>query len=297
MDPVVITGSEQCAIGWRVPVSGRYAAGNARGLCERMNQAIIESLEQILGRQFNDHELLERAMRHASIADTRAESNERLEFLGDAVLGMLVCEHLYQTFPEMLEGDMTKIKSVAVSRKICAKIARKIGLDKHLILGKGMLGAQPLPSSLSAAVLESVIGAIYIDAGGPSAGLEAVRDFLMPHMESIVTKADESGHQQNFKSVLQQYAQDRYEATPTYVLLDEKGPDHAKCFEVCVQIGATRHPSSWGQSKKQAEQTAALNALEELGLIVETEDGDITIVDLTEESDIEDARAEARSDE
>jgi ribonuclease-3 len=262
-----------------------------------MDHVDIKSLEAMLGRSFNDHELLERSMRHASIADTRAESNERLEFLGDAVLGMVVCEHLYQTYPEMLEGDMTKIKSVAVSRKICAKIARKIGLDDHLLLGKGMLGATPLPSSLSAAVLESVIGAIYLDAGGPGEGLEAVRDFLMPHMETIVTKAEESGHQQNFKSVLQQYAQDQFEATPTYVLLDEKGPDHAKCFEVCVQIGASRYPSSWGQSKKQAEQVAALNALEELGLIVESEDGDLTIVDQTQAADLNDARAEARSDE
>ena len=197
----------------------------------------------------------------------------------------------------MLEGDMTKIKSVAVSRKICAKIAHKIGLDQYLLLGKGMLGAQPLPSSLSAAVLESVIGAIYLDAGGPSEGLEAVQEFLMPHMETVVTKAEESGHQQNFKSVLQQYAQDQFEATPTYVLLDEKGPDHAKCFEVCVQIGANRYASSWGQSKKQAEQTAALNALEELGLLVETDDGDIAIVDMTEASDLNDAREEARSEE
>jgi len=262
-----------------------------------MNQEEVEALERLLGRSFNDHELLVRAMRHASIADTRAESNERLEFLGDAVLGLVVCAHLYETFPEMLEGDMTKIKSVAVSRKICAKIARKLGLDKHLLLGKGMLGAQPLPSSLSAAVLESVIGAIYLDAGGPSEGLEAVRDFLMPHMESIVTKAEESGHQQNFKSVLQQFAQDQFEATPTYVLLDEKGPDHAKCFEVCVQIGANRYPSSWGQSKKESEQIAALHALDELGLIFETEDGDIAIVDQTEVSDLDDARAEARSEE
>ena len=262
-----------------------------------MEQVDIQALERILGRAFNDHELLERSMRHASIADTRAESNERLEFLGDAVLGMVVCEHLYETFPEMLEGDMTKIKSVAVSRKICAKIARKIGLDQHLLLGKGMLGAQPLPSSLSAAVLESVVGAIYLDAGGPSEGLEAVRTFLMPHIETIVAKAEESGHQQNFKSVLQQHAQDQFEATPTYVLLDEKGPDHAKCFEVCVQIGANRYASSWGQSKKQAEQTAALNALEELGMIVESEDGDLTIVDQSQGSDLNDARAEARSDE
>jgi len=262
-----------------------------------MDRDTIEALEEVLGRQFRDHELLERALRHASIADTRADSNERLEFLGDAVLGMVVCEHLYEKFPQMLEGDMTKIKSVAVSRRTCAKIARKMGLDNFLLLGKGMLGAQPLPSSLSAAVLESIIGAIYLDAGGPSGGLEAVREFLMPHIELIVSRAEESGHQQNFKSVLQQYAQDCYEATPTYVLLDEKGPDHAKCFEVCVQIGATRFPSSWGQSKKQAEQTAALNALEELGLIVVSDDGEVIIVDETQTGDLTDARIEARSEE
>ncbi len=263
----------------------------------RMNDETLAQAEKMLGRTFRDHALLERAITHASIATTRAASNERLEFLGDAVLGLVVCEYLFIQFPDLLEGDMTKIKSVAVSRRTCANITQALGLHDLLIMGKGMQAQSDMPSSLAAAVLESVIGAIYLDAGGGDAGYGAARDFLMPHLEPVIRRAADSGHQQNFKSVLQQVAQERFDMTPAYVMLDEKGPDHAKCFEVCVQIGAQRFPSSWGQSKKQAEQQAALNALQELGCVVQNGDGDVTVVDLSEAGDLNDARTEARAAE
>jgi ribonuclease-3 len=234
----------------------------------KIEQSVLEEAQSVLGYRFKDISLLDTALTHASIADARLASNERLEFLGDAVLGMLVCDYLYRNFPHLLEGDLTKIKSAAVSRRMCARIATELGLDRLLLLGKGMMTRAALPPSLSAAVLESVIGAIHLDSG-----TDAARDFIMPLLAPHIDQAASSGHQQNFKSVLQQFAQRRHECAPVYVLLDEKGPDHAKCFEICVEIASRRFSSCWAQSKKQAEQLAALRALEELGLIVRGADG------------------------
>ncbi len=228
----------------------------------------LEQAQQIIGYRFRDQTHLVTALTHASSSDSRLRSNERLEFLGDAVLGMIVCEYLYLNYTDLLEGDLTKIKSAVVSRRTCSRIATEMRLDAILVLGKGMKTRQALPSSLSAAVLESVIGAIYLDAG-----IEAARGFLVPLIEPHVRSVARSGHQQNFKSVLQQYAQQQLESTPQYLLLDEKGPDHSKCFEVAVDIGGRRFESCWAQSKKQAEQQAALRALETLGLIELTDDG------------------------
>lgn len=234
---------------------------------------VLEQAQQILGYRFRDPSLLETALTHASIADTRVVSNERLEFLGDSVLGLIVCDYLYNNFRQLLEGDLTKIKSAAVSRRMCARIASELGLDRLLLLGKGMMTRSALPASLSAAVLESVVGAVYLDSG-----MDEVRKFLLPLLAPHIDQAATSGHQQNFKSVLQQYAQRRFDAAPMYVLLDEKGPDHAKAFEVAVAVGARQFPSCWASSKKQAEQQAAYRALEELGLIVRTDEGNIVYV-------------------
>lgn len=252
----------------------------------KIEPAVLAQAQSIVSYRFKDESLLETALTHASIADSRVISNERLEFLGDSVLGLLVCDYLYTTYPNLLEGDLTKIKSAAVSRRMCARIATELGLDRLLLLGKGMMTRSALPASLSAAVLEAVIGAVYLDSG-----LEQVRAFLMPLLTPHIDQAASSGHQQNFKSVLQQYAQRRFDAAPVYVLLDEKGPDHAKCFEVCAEIGEQRYPSCWASSKKQAEQQAAFRALEELGLIIRTEDGQTLYV-----GDVEDT-ASARAAE
>jgi len=237
-----------------------------------MDREHLQRAQELLGYTFSDVELLREALTHASSAPDRALSNERLEFLGDAVLGLIVCERLYRDYPGLLEGDMTKIKSVAVSRRTCADLTKEIGLDTLLKLGSGMPAHADMPASLSAAVLESVIGALYIDGG-----FDAARDFATPLLEDVIERAAVSGHQQNFKSVLQQHAQDALGVTPAYTLLDEKGPDHAKAFEVSVQIGAHHYQSSWGASKKQAEQQAALNALLELGVAVRTDEGDVVI--------------------
>lgn len=234
-----------------------------------MNHELLDRAQAILGHTFADLHLLELSLRHASISESRLDSNERLEFLGDAILGMIVCERIYIRFPSYLEGEMTKVKSLAVSRKICAKIATQLGLDGLIVVGKGMQTQGVLPQSLAAAVLESVIAALYLDGG-----MQCVRDFLEPLLDPLLDDAVRSGHQHNFKSVLQQHAQRALGSAPMYKILDEKGPDHAKAFYIAVELDGVRYDPCWGQSKKAAEQQAALNALTAMGLTELDESGE-----------------------
>ncbi len=221
-----------------------------------------------LGHTFDDPTLLREALTHASHAEQRVDSNERMEFLGDAILGMVVCEHLYHRFPGLLEGEMTKIKSSVVSRRTCAAIAERLGLADTLRMGKGMSARVKLPHSVSAAAFESVVAAIYLDAG-----MDAARAFIIEHVAPFVEEAAISTHQSNYKSALQQFAQKHLTHHPTYVLVDEQGPDHAKAFAVAVEIAGQRFPACWAHAKKEAEQHAARAALEALGLLVQDDDG------------------------
>ncbi|HHN77887.1 MAG TPA: ribonuclease III [Phycisphaerales bacterium] len=238
-----------------------------------MDELLAEA-QRVIGVEFDDLELLALSLRHASHSESRLDSNERLEFLGDAVLGMIVCERIFERFPELLEGEMTKIKSTVVSRRTCADIAQRMGLDRLLILGKGMLSQEQLPRSLAAAVLESIVAAVYLDKG-----YEATRSFLLPLVDPVIEEAERSGHQQNFKSVLQQHAQQGMGLSPIYRVLDEKGPDHAKCFKVAVELAGRLFPACWGQSKKNAEQQAAQHTLFELGVLIRDEDGRLRLVE------------------
>src|SRR5215471_7234568 len=223
---------------------------------------VRERAETILDYQFKNLAMLREALTHASIADNRLNSNERMEFLGDAVLDLIVCEALYKRFPEYLEGDLTKIKSAVVSRRTCAEVSIETGLIDLLIIGKGISSRESLPSSLAAAVYESIVAAIYLDGG-----FEVVKEYVLRTMTPKIESIASNTHQQNFKAVLQQHAQKILGATPVYELLDEKGPDHSKCFEVCVVIDGRRFTSAWGPNKKMAEQKAALLALEEMGVL------------------------------
>ncbi len=238
-----------------------------------MDESVLSRAEEILGYQFVDRAILEQALTHASVADGRLRSNERLEFLGDAILGQIVCEMIFTRYPALLEGEMTKIKSTVVSRRTCARIAKHLKLDQMLDMGKGMQSHAELPPSLAAAVLESIIAALHLD-GGP----EVSRCFVERLVEPMIEKAARSGHQQNFKSVLQQHAQQTLQLTPSYRVLDEKGPDHAKAFKIAVELNGRRFECAWGQSKKQAEQQAALNALCEMGIVQRDEFGEPMVV-------------------
>ena len=235
---------------------------------------MLEEAENILDYRFRDESLLKEALTHSSSADHRLQSNERLEFLGDAILGFVVCEYLFQNFPDLLEGELTKIKSAVVSRKICARVSRQINLSPMLSLGKGMSGRSRLPGSIAAAVFEAIIAAIYLDGG-----IEPAREFILRHMAGYVREAAESAHHQNFKSVLQQYAQKHLPTNPVYVILKETGPDHSKRFEVCVEMDGRRFTPAWGESKKEAEQQAALHALCEMNVAAIEDDNHVVLID------------------
>lgn len=232
-----------------------------------MDEEVLQQIEQLIGYTFSDKSLLVKAFTHSSAVDNRLLSNERLEFLGDSVLALVICQTLFERFSGYLEGDMTKVKSMLVSRDTCAQISRQLGLQKFLKLGKGMTSSRALSGSLAACVLEAVIAAIYIDGG-----FEAARDFILKVFRPLIEQADAECAQGNYKSLLQQYAQEKFNATPTYVLLDEKGPDHNKCFELEVAIASQHFTSAWGTNKKEAEQKAALNALVELGILESPEE-------------------------
>ncbi|MBA7631958.1 Ribonuclease 3 [subsurface metagenome] len=227
-----------------------------------MDEETLQQLEQTISHKFSDKSLLAQAFTHSSAVDNRLLSNERLEFLGDAVLAVVICQTLFERFSGYLEGDLTKVKSMLVSRGSCARLSRQLRLHKFLKVGKGMASSRALSGSLAAGVLEAVIAAIYIDSG-----FDAARSFTLRIFGSLLEQADAEQVQGNFKSLLQQYVQEQFNSTPTYVLLDEKGPDHNKCFEAEAVIAKRHFLSAWGTNKKEAEQKAAFNALVELGIL------------------------------
>ncbi len=227
-----------------------------------MDDESLRQIEQIIGHKFSNRELLSKAFMHSSWVDHRLLSNERFEFLGDSVLSLVICQALFERFPGYLEGELTKIKSMLVSRRTCARVAKELGLERYLKVGKSMGSSRALSGSLAAGVLEAVIAVVYIDGG-----FEAARRFILSAFGSLINKADAKHSQGNFKSLLQQYAQQHFATTPVYQLLDEKGPDHDKCFESEVVITGRHFPSAWGTNKKEAEQKAALHALVELAVL------------------------------
>jgi ribonuclease-3 len=220
---------------------------------------ILEECQKTIGYTFRQLDLLRAALTHASGADTRLASNERLEFLGDAILGLITCEQLFSRFPDYEEGDLTKIKSVVVSRRTCARISRKLNLGDFLFLGKGMHVHTAVPANLLADVFESLVAGIYLDGG-----LDEARRFVLRHIGPEIEEVADGAHAGNFKSLLQQVAQREFGATPQYQLLDEKGPDHSKCFKIAAAIGKSRYAPAWGRNKKEAEQKAAMNALAQI---------------------------------
>jgi ribonuclease-3 len=209
--------------------------------------------------EFREPSLLVAALTHASGAQHRLASNERLEFLGDAILGFIVCETLYRIFPDSLEGDLTRIKSVVVSRETCSRISDQLQLIDFLIVGKGLSVNKPVPTSVLSDLFESLVAAIYLDGG-----LEPVRILVARFIEPEIVKVASGEQGLNHKSLLQQLAQRDFGVTPTYEVIEETGPDHSKSFHVSAQIGGRSYSPAWGRNKKEAEQRAALNALAEI---------------------------------
>jgi ribonuclease-3 len=239
----------------------------------------LKACEERLGYHFRHPELLALALTHASDKPGRAEpeaegtrenvsgpapvemlDNERLEFLGDSVLGMVVCEDLFLSHPHATEGELTNVKSVVVSRDVLARISDELGIPEFMSVGKGMTTYVRLPESLRANVFEAVIAAVYLDGGW-----EEVRRFVLRHVRKHIEMVEEDRHRKNYKSTLQQYSQREFGAAPTYKVIRAEGPDHIKEFEVVAVIGNKRYAAGRGKSKKDAEQEAARATLLMLG--------------------------------
>jgi len=179
-----------------------------------------------------------------------------MEFLGDAVLGYVICDHLYEKLPNTPEGDMTKVKSSVVSRFTCQKICKQLGLDKFLIVGRGLGRVNRIPDSIFANTLEAFIAAVYLDGG-----MAETRKFVLRVFQDEIEETLKNSDAHNYKSVLQHHCQKSEGHTPEYKVLDIQGPAHRKTFKVQVHVGGRGFPSAWGVTKKEAEQRAAENAL------------------------------------
>jgi ribonuclease-3 len=219
----------------------------------------LVACQERIGHNFRDESILLAALTHASGAAHRLASNERLEFLGDAILGFIVCDTLYRIFPHSLEGDLTRVKSVVVSRETCGRISEYLGLTEFLIVGKGLAVNSAVPVSVLSDLFESVVAAIYLDGG-----IEPARLFVSRWMDPEIAQVSSGAQGANHKSLLQQLSQRDFGVTPTYEVMEESGPDHSKSFHVSAFIGERRYTPAWGRNKKEAEQRAASNALTEL---------------------------------
>ena len=221
-------------------------------------------LQETLRLSFSDLSLLEQALVHSSYVNENpgfvSASNERLEFLGDAVLGLVVAEKLYQDFPELAEGKMTKLRSVLVSRDTLARLAKVIKLGDYLYLGKGeeASGGRHKSANLAGAI-EAVIAAVFLDRG-----LIATREIILKLIDEELRKVIRQRSEVDYKSQLQEIVQSRYRSVPDYRLLETTGPDHAKRFTVEVIVGGIVLGRGSGKSKKIAETEAARSALEQL---------------------------------
>jgi len=222
-----------------------------------MEQERLEACQEALRYRFREPFWLQKALSHSSNRGDLGLSNERMEFLGDAILGMVVSEHLFSKYPEAPEGELTAVKSVVVSQRTLADHSRQLGLDKFLSVGRGMSGARRLPNSVVANVLEAVIAAIYLDRG-----LEAAREFILQDLGAEIEEAERTKHETNYKSLLQQLAQRELACTPTYRVVEEAGPDHAKSFRVVTVLKDVEYGTGWGRNKKEAEQESAKVSLD-----------------------------------
>lgn len=224
-------------------------------------ESIVE-LEKKIDHRFDNREFLRHALTHRSHAYTadsdRALSNERMEFLGDAILGFLVNEHLYFTYPDKSEGELTKIKSLLVCRRVLVQNALRLAIGEHLILSENasQAGVEKKESVLADAV-EALIAAVYLD-GGMSAAKKLVNTIILEEIEEILGDEDHV----NYKSLLQEWIQARFKSPPRYKVSSTSGPDHAKSFSVEVTYQGKVLGAGRGTSKRAAEQEAARNAYE-----------------------------------
>lgn len=225
-----------------------------------LDKETLQEIAEKLQVPITDFELLQRALTHRSYLgeSEEAHSNERLEFLGDSVLGVIVAEYLFTQFPERAEGDLAKAKAVAVSEPVLADAAKTLSLSSMILMSSGeeASGGRKRLSILSDA-FEALVAVIYLDCG-----MEAARQFVLSALESILLDIERKEHIRDYKSLLQEQTQGLYKEAPKYIVIGEEGADHDKTFSVEVMLKEVVMGRGKGKSKKQAEQAAALVALE-----------------------------------
>jgi len=237
---------------------------------KRNREKELDKLQVILGIKFNDKRMLNQALVHRSYLNEHGSGlsdNERLEYLGDSVLGLVVNEYLFKRFENYNEGELAKIKSVVVSENILSEIAHELGIGSFLLMGKGedVTGGRKRASILANA-LEAIIGAYYLDSG-----FKDLRRFVLGFLKQHIDRVNSMTYQRDPKTTLQEYVQKKYKGRPVYEVVAERGPDHDKEFSVRLLINDKEIVTGVGGSKRKAEMNAAASALREL------EKGDVSI--------------------
>ena len=222
----------------------------------------MTTLEEKLGYTFQSPELLENALTHSSCANEsrgKLQSNERLEFLGDSILGMVVADHLYRNHPDLPEGELTRTRSALVCEESLVEVARKLELGQYLKLGRGEdAGGGRKRPSIQADAVEAVIAAVYLD-GGIGSARKFITSFILTNNER-----EQEGGIRDYKTALQELVQRESGQVLGYQLIGSEGPDHAKIFSVEVDLNGQPIGQGKGRSKKEAEQNAAKAAIEKL---------------------------------
>ena len=231
---------------------------------DKIIQKTVSNFESRFQIYFRNQNLIIQALKHRSFLiltnESRLQSNERLEFLGDAVLELILTEFLYSTYKDAPEGDLSKMKSILVSRKVLALVAKKMGLGQYILMNSGeeKIGGRDRTGTL-ANVFEAILGALYLDKGYKSA-LQFVNQYLIADYSTYIKKIELKNH----KSELLELIQSKGLGMPSYSIVEEDGPDHNKIFVVNVSLSSTFLASGAASQKKQAEQEAAKSALEQI---------------------------------
>lgn len=227
-----------------------------------LDPAALERCEAKLGHRFADRDLLLAALTHASTKVSSGRSNERLEFLGDAILGAIASRILFEEREDFEEGRLTKARAHIVSRRSLAEIGQNLGLHEFVVVGKMFATRDHIASSVLSNAVEALVAAVFLDGG-----LDAATAFVERHFRPLIDHAAMEPGGRDWKSLLGQWAQVNADQTPKYLVLSTAGADHSKTFEVCVAMGRRRFRAAFGRSKKEGEQRAARAALRELSVI------------------------------
>jgi len=220
---------------------------------------VLKDFLKKINLKFNDYNLLNLSLSHRSYVNENklaAENNERLEFLGDSILGLIVTEYLYKSYPDYNEGELARIKSFVVSEDTLSKITKTIELNQYILIGKGEeVSGGRTKKTILADVFEAFLGSYYLDSN-----YNKVRDFVLKYIKPEIMLVINDRHEKDYKTLLQEFAQKKYKICPNYILKGEEGPEHDKTFYMEVVIKDKTIGIGEGKSKKDAEKLAAKNA-------------------------------------